>query len=440
VIRQIKNYLRPALAILGLFILASGVAIYILDHQRLRFPFVEPKPVRIQAELADAASVVPGQGQTVRIAGVEIGEIGGVSIDDGRAVISLDIEPKYRDVVRVDARALLRPRTGLKDMFVELDPGSESVPAVEAGTRIPIHNTLPDVDVDEVLSNLDADTREYLQLLISDGAHGLDGRGEDLRVFLRRYEPTHRDLARVSGALASRRRELKRVVHSMNELATELAGREDELSELVGSSATVFRAFSSERASLEGSLVELPAALRSTTTALRKVDRLATVLRPTADRLRPAARALPATNRQLRPFARRLTPLVHDQIRPFVRDARPLIRRLDPTARRLARAAPDLTRSMRVLDRLQNMVAFNPRGTEPPGAPGREEGYLFWGGWTFHQAPSLWSVSDAHGPMRRLLAVANCTTLRSSIENQPQLEFLNNLTPILTNSDLCPGD
>ena len=38
---------------------------------------------------------------------------------------------------------------------------------------IPISQTLPDVNLDEILASLDTDTRDYLLLLLNDGAQGL---------------------------------------------------------------------------------------------------------------------------------------------------------------------------------------------------------------------------------------------------------------------------
>ena len=74
---------------------------------------------------------------------------------------------------------------------------------------MPIQATLQDVNVDEIISTLDADTRSYLRLLVHGAGRGLQGRGRDLREVYRMFEPTHRDLARVSSEVATRRRELR---------------------------------------------------------------------------------------------------------------------------------------------------------------------------------------------------------------------------------------
>lgn len=126
--RAIKKHAGDFAAILAMAAVAIGVAAYILFNQDARpnIPLIEDKPVKMQAEFADAQAVVPGQGQSVRVAGVQIGKIGDVELEDGLAVVTMNIEQKYAPLVRQDATALLRPRTGLKDMFIELDPGTQT--------------------------------------------------------------------------------------------------------------------------------------------------------------------------------------------------------------------------------------------------------------------------------------------------------------------------
>ena len=90
----------------------------------MRFPLVQEKPKQIEVELSNAQAVQPGQGQTVRVAGVEVGRIADVQLEDGIAVVTLDIEKDYENLIREDATALLRPKTALKDMFLEVNPGT----------------------------------------------------------------------------------------------------------------------------------------------------------------------------------------------------------------------------------------------------------------------------------------------------------------------------
>ena len=432
---MLRRNLRALLLVLAMFALGVGVAGYILSNQRLRFPLVEEAPVRLNMELAHAQAVMPGQGQTVRVSGVQIGAIGKVRLKDGYAVVELLIEPEYDGVVREDATALLRPKTPLKDMFLEVDPGRGA--ALEEDGTVPLRNTLPDVNPDEFLAMLDADTRDYLKLLVNGAGRGLAGRGRDLREVFRLFEPTHRDLARVNSAVATRRTSLRRLVTSLERLSGELGDKEDELAGLVDSAAAVFRSYAAEDRNISRAVRELPRALRQTTETLGDVERLARVLGPASENLRPAARALGRSQVALRPFAREAAPLLEARIRPLVRDARPVVRDLRPAASNLAASTPDLRRTFGVVNRFFNMAAFNPRGREGPDAQGREEGYLFWFAWVAHQSANIFSTADAHGPFRPSLVSGSCQFFRGLTSDQPELEFLLNLTPLLTNPELC---
>ncbi len=431
----IRSNLPRFLLLIAFMAVGLGVGAYIVAHQRLRFPLIEEEPITLKAQLPTAQAVTPGQGQTVRVSGVQIGEIGDVELLDGRAVVEMKIDPEYEGLVTDQATALLRPKTSLKDMFLELDPGRGR--PHEEGESLDVAQTIEDVHPDQILRMLDSDTRDYLKLLVAGAGLGLKDRGTDLREIFRLYEPTHRDLARVNSAVATRRASLRRLVHSLNELSGELAGREDELARLVTSASQVFRAYASEDDNISAAVHELPSALRRTTATLGEVERLAEVLGPASERLRPVAGALGRSQVALRPLAREAAPLLESPIRPFVRETRPVVRELRPASRDLAEATPDLTRVFKVLNDFFNMAAYNPNGREGPDADAREEGFLFWIAWVTHQSTTVFSTLDAHGPFRPSLVAMSCQTARSLAHDEPQDEFLMNLTPLLTNPAVC---
>ena len=338
--------------------------------------------------------MIAGQGQTVRVAGVRIGDIGAVELKDGRAIVRMDIDRKYEDMVHTDATALLRPKTGLKDMFIQLDPGTDGAPVAKENWTIPVDSTQPDVNPDEILSSLDADTRDYLRLLISDVGRGLKGRNGDLRDLFRRFEPTHRDLA-------ARQRRDRRAAHEpapadhLAERAQRRAGqprRRHRRPRRPPPRPCCARSPPRSRTS-PPRCAELPSTLRQTTARSGQVQHFADVLGPTTERLRPAARALDPANQAVEPFAKEATPLLANDIRPFVREARPLARDLRPASVQLADAAPGLTRTFKQLNNFFNLLAYNPNGREGPENAARQEGYLFWLAWAQHMAIQLFSTS-----------------------------------------------
>ena len=210
----IQKNLREFIAVIVMVLLALFVGGYILSNQRFYLPAWVPVLgtdfFELKAEFATAQSVTPGQGQTVEIAGVPVGEIKKVDLEDGRAVVTMAIRRKYADMIKRDATMLLRPKTGLKDMVIEMDPGTQTLPAVDEGFTIPVAQTEPDVNLDEILASLDRDTRDYLRLLIAGGGEGLKSNGRDFANAFRRFEPLNRDVKKLTGELQQAAQEPRR--------------------------------------------------------------------------------------------------------------------------------------------------------------------------------------------------------------------------------------
>jgi phospholipid/cholesterol/gamma-HCH transport system substrate-binding protein len=415
----IRKNLADFLAVLGVVVLGLGIGVYLLANQRLRFPLVEEPFYTVKAELPDAQAVTPGQGQTVVVAGVRVGDIGSVELKDGKAVVELQLEPKYKGLLREDATALLRAKTGTKDMFLEVEPGDGKPLAKDHS--IPVSNTLPDIDPDEFLAALDSDTRNYLKLLISGAGKGLDHRGTDLRETLRRLGPLHKDLARVSRAVAERRQNLRRLVNRYGLLMAELGKSDKDITRLVRTSNVTLGAFADEDQNISSLVSKLPGTLNQTASTLGKVDTLARQMRPAFEALRPPFRKLDDANAAVLPFVKEAAPILKNQVRPFARAAQPFQRNLGGAATNLATANPDLTTAFRGLNRLFDMGAYNPGGSEgisegcekagacTPAERARNEGYLYWLAWVGQNTVSLFSTADALGPIRRAyLLNMNC--------------------------------
>jgi phospholipid/cholesterol/gamma-HCH transport system substrate-binding protein len=324
-------------------------------------------------------------------------------------------------------------------MFIEIDPGKGPAPVVKPGFTIPVSNTNPDIDVDEILGSLDADSRSYLNLLVNGAGEGLKGQGgSELAQVFERFEPTHRDLARLNKAIAVRGTDLRQLVNSLQRLNTALASKQGQIVQLVDASATVFRAFASEGGNISRAIVDLPGTLSQTTSTLARVQTFAKLLGPTASNLLPAARALPAANSALVALAKPSTPIIQNEIRPFVVAAQPLVRNLKPAAINLAKATPNLSKTFTVLNHFVNMLGYNPGGLQ--------HGYLWWLAWLDHNARTLFSIQDANGVIRPLFLQASCATYAQLIDNLnviqaglgAQFDSLLNIAPIIGPGGVCP--
>lgn len=434
--KAIRAHARDFIAILGLVVVGLAATLVIVQEQRLRIPVLEERPFQLKAELETAQAVAPGQGQTVRVAGVRVGDISEVSYDDGVAVVTMDIDQKYLPVYR-DATILMRPKTGLRDMFLELDPGTEPAGEYEEGDTVPVSNTAPDVNLDEVLEALDTDTRAYLRMLLVGGGEGLRGRGDDLGELLGSLGPVNRDLAKLNREVAKRRDNLANLIHNMNVLFGRVGREDEEIAALIDASNASLGAIASQDLDVRRATGELGPTLRETRVALEETGRLAEVLGPALNDLRPFARRLKPVNDSLGKLARETTGDVKDRIRPFTRAARGPVRDLRPAAADLNEATPGLTTVGRLLNKTFNMAAYNPNGAEAPGTPGRDEGYLYWLGWLGHVGNSTFSPQDAHGVYRKLYMTFTCDAAAGIMAAGPLAPLVTGLGPIFAAGAPC---
>ena len=358
----------------------------------------------VNAELPTAQAVTPGQGQTVNIAGVEVGQISSVELEDGKAVIGMNIEREYTHASTANATVLLRPKTGLKDMVAELDPGTEDAGELPEGEPIPVSQTLPDVNLDEILASLDADTRDYLRVLLGEGSTALNDNGRQLAQTIRRFEPTAKYTRKVNEQLAKRRHNIKRVVHNFSPA--------DRGARQQGPAARRLRRTLERRV-----LARWRARTRTCGRRWRSCPARSTRRRRRSPRSTGSRRCSGPTWRTCGPAparsARRCagdaavpdktTPILKNQIRPFTRAALPTVKEPRPALEDLAAVTPNLTRSFKVVNVLLNTLAYNPPGSA-------SEGYLFWLSWLNHVGSTVFSTQDAHGPIRHGLVVLSCST------------------------------
>jgi phospholipid/cholesterol/gamma-HCH transport system substrate-binding protein len=434
--RAIRIHRNDFIAIVALFLGAIAVTGYIFAHQPAFTLFRSYYTVK--AEFSSASAVTSGQGQTVNIAGVEVGQVGGVTLQNGHALVSMNIYKQYAPIYR-NATVLLRPRTPLKDMYLELYPGTPSAGPIPNGGTLPIGATNPDIDFSEILSSLDSDTRNYLLLLLAGGAQAFRDPGNngelpslraasDLRGVFKRFAPLNRDTATFTRLLALRQQDIRSSIHGLQQVTTSLGSVEGQLTSLIKSANTNFQAFASQSAQIQDALTLLPSTLRQSATTFDKLRSFGAASASSSSRLIPWAKALGPSLIALRPLLRDTTPVIQHQLRPFSVAVQPVAKILAPASAELAKATPPLARSLQVLNALFNELAYQRKGGE--------QGYLFWGSWLSHIAASLTAQQDAQGPIVRGTFMAACSELdlfETSIEQS--VPAIGNLLAVLNAPD-----
>lgn len=407
--RGVRKQLPNFLWLVGMITVGLAVGAYLLSHQRIPWPSWVPglgqEYFYVNAEFENAAGVLPGQGNAVTIAGVKVGEVAGAKLKNGKALLKLRLEADHGHV-HPDATLLLRPKTGLKDMIAELDPGKKG-PELKDGDTLGVGSTAPDVNLDQILAGLDLDTRDALVGLLANAGVALkDGNGRNLAATLKRLEPLSRHSEQASRYVSKRRVKLRRLMGNLSLIAQELGDRDQDLRQFTNSSAAVFRRFAAQNDNLGETLELLPATLKKADSALTKLDKLGTSMNTGLTALQPAAKSLGPTLKQSQTFFKKTTPVIEKQIRPFTREAQPTAKELVPAAGKFGKAIPHLDTTTDMLNNLLNELAH-----DPPGNGVHGKSYLYYLPWAAHNTNSVMASQDGIGPVRHTLVLLGCDGL-----------------------------
>ena len=308
-------------------------------------PFVNP-PYELKAVVADAQNM--STRSPVRIAGVEVGQVTKVeeySDDAQLTVVTMEIKDAGLPI-HEDAELKIRPRIFLEgNFFVELDPGSPSAPEFDSGDMIPAAQTSGTVQLDEVLTSLQSNTRADLQRLVQGYGDALNGEplpGEDadqepmtrgetaaesLNDSLDTAADALRGIAIVNDAtLGTELHDLSELVAGQARVSAALAAKEEQLKDFVTNFNRTMAAFAAEEENLQRTIHLLPQVLEQANPALDNLNAAFPPVRAFAREILPGVRETPATIEASFPWIRQVRALVSPaELQGLVNDLRPAI-------------------------------------------------------------------------------------------------------------------
>lgn len=412
----LRQYWWAVGVIIGAMVLSVIVAAYILQQQRLATPFDDV--YEINARFSSAQAVTPGQGQAVAVAGVTVGEISKAELEDGQAKVTMRIDRPKLAEVHEDARVMLRPRTGLQDMTIELDPGSPNRRKIEDGGTLPQAQTTSQVQLDEAVAALDSDTRAYFQQLLEASATGFKGNAERFQKILRAAAPTARQTHRVLEVLTERREALSNTVSRLGSLSKALGEHDEAVGDTLDRAAVTLKTIAGRDRELRASLKQLPSTLDLTNQAVAKTGELADEIVPTSKALRPAIKDLNAALPEGEPLLRELPTLLAPVRRLAVQGRQP-VREIRKTVQALEPQLSDTATSARVLQHVVNVLGYDP--------PGEQKGFSYYLAWFAHNTNSLFSTQDANGAAWRGQLILSCGSLGGLAPLRPVTDLLAGL-------------
>src|SRR4051812_22091567 len=217
---------------------------------------------RVTAEFENAGQLV--KGGEVRVAGTPVGTVDEIDVsEDGMAEVTFSVNDDYAPL-RQGTKAIIRPSSlsGIANRYVDLQLGPASGADIADGGRIAPDDTETAVELDEVFSLFDKNTRSSLQDVIKGSAESLRGRGRQLRRGIHYLNPAVSTAARLFEELTRDNQLLKRFLVDSSTLVNTLASRRDDLTGVVRNLNATFGALGSQQQALADSVERLPPFLR----------------------------------------------------------------------------------------------------------------------------------------------------------------------------------
>lgn len=324
---------------------------------------------RVQAVFENTNLV--GKRSPVRIAGVDVGEVVEVGRyrDTNMGVVTMEIDDEGRPV-RADATVKIRPRLFLEgNFFVELQPGTPSAEELPDGGMIPVTQTARPVQLDQVLTTLQSDTRRSLQKTLvgfgqalsseptpDDNAdqdpdvHGLTG-AQALNKALETAVPALRGSAISSDALrGTQPRDLSRMVAGITRVSRGLARDENALRDLFTDFNTTVAAIASRAPQLERAVRLLGPTASNLRKGFASLDAALPATRAFSREILPGVRETPATIAASEPWLAQATPFFGP------RELGGLLDDLSPATRHLASATHTSRKWVPKADRFNRCV------------------------------------------------------------------------------------
>jgi phospholipid/cholesterol/gamma-HCH transport system substrate-binding protein len=237
----------------------------------------------------------------VRIAGVNVGVVKDVkALGSGKgATVTMEIMDTGLPIHK-DAELKIRPRIFLEgNFFVDVQPGTPSAPNLKSGETIPFQQTSTPVQLGDLLTALQSDTRSDLKNLIEEYAvKGLGNGGAEAynRAIKPAVQAFRASALANQASLGEHPHDLSNLLRGQQRLFSELAFNTGTLKDLVTQLNVTFLAFARQ----EG-------ALRATIPALRDV---LTVGRPALVSLDSALPSLRNFSRDALPGVRSSGPTI----------------------------------------------------------------------------------------------------------------------------------
>jgi len=253
-------------------------------------------------------------GGDFRVGGVKAGTTSGFDLEKRQgepphAIVTVEVtEPGIADF-REDASCEISPQSLIGEYFVDCQPGGSDkrLPTDGSGT-VPVEQTAATVPVDLVQDIMREPYRERLRLILSELGTGLAGRPDDLREVVARAHPGLRETTRVLSILGRQNRIIENFIRDADTVIAPLERQKTEVSRWIRETGHAAEVSATRRAELSRTIDLLPTFLDELRPTMARLGDLSDESVPLLVELQRAAPDLDELFTRLGPFAKASRP------------------------------------------------------------------------------------------------------------------------------------
>jgi phospholipid/cholesterol/gamma-HCH transport system substrate-binding protein len=320
----------------------------------------------------NASTIVPGE--DVKIAGVPVGVVSDMDVtDDKKAAVTLQIDDEKFTPFKSDASCRIRLQGLIGERFVECEPGSASARQLATidhgagkGERLlSVEHTSSPVDLDLLNDILRLPYRQRFAILLSELGTGLAGRGEDLNEVIHRANPALKETDDVLAILAKQNKTLVRLARDSDTALAPLAREREHFANFIEVANKTGEATAERSGDQRRALELLPETLQKLRGLMVDLEGLAdqgTPLLTDVNESAPDLGRLIKAQGTLADASRKSFPSLGDALdvgRPALIQARPLIQDLSRLGTEIGPTAKNLDELTKSLDETEGIQRIN---------------------------------------------------------------------------------
>ncbi|HVW40360.1 MAG TPA: MlaD family protein [Amycolatopsis sp.] len=274
----------------------------------------------IKLVMPNAANLLDGS--RVEIAGNPVGEVTKLETRDSQALVTVSLDDAHAPL-HTGSTAQVQWRGLLGERVVELTPGLAGNPGIPSGAMLPAGSE--QVELDQVLSALDPDTRSHLDSVVQQLNQSLQVHPNDIKATLDSAGPAVNELGDVLKAVGQDGPAIGNLVTDLRQMTDPVVAHQAQVRQVIGNLTSATDALAAEQAQLQQALGALPSTLDTAQQAMNSVPAAVDASVPLLQQLQPATKQLVGLSQNLSPLLSDLRPTIAD-LRPTLQSASTLLR------------------------------------------------------------------------------------------------------------------